>query len=95
MVKEGEEVNSSNADSPKLDDFKIDKTASIWNQLRLAWRDFHLAKKKEPKSETKRFEILISNLLKELGINLNENQMAEIFQLTVDKIPKSNYGDSS
>jgi hypothetical protein len=71
----------------------IDKTASLWNQLRLAWADFHIAKNnKKPESETKRFEILISNLLNELGIH---NIPPDIFQLIIplDKIPEIRKGD--
>ena len=85
MGKE-EEKNLSDATTAKLPDYTIDKTPSLWNQLRLAWRDFHVAKKKENKSEIKRFEILISNLLKELNIKYDEKQ-TEIFQLTIDEIP--------
>jgi len=84
MDKE-EEKNLSHPTTDEPFDFKIDKTPSLWNQLRLAWRDFHLAKKKENKPEIKRFEILISNLLKEL---VPDEKHTEIFQLTIDEIPK-------
>ena len=83
-IEEAENLSDATA---KPTDFTIDKTPSLWNQLRLAWRDFHIAKKDENASEIKRFEILISNLLKELKIDYDEKQ-TDIFQLTINKIPK-------
>jgi len=92
MSKEAKKADSTNTDY-KTDDYEIDKIASLWNQLRLAWIDFQSAKKDG--SETKRLEILISNLLKELGIHLDEPQTTEIFQLSIEVIPKPNYGGKS
>lgn len=79
MGKEEEKTHPTN------DEFSIDEKPSLWNQLRLAWRDFHVAKKKENKSEINRLEILISNLLKELKVH--DEKQTEIFQLTIDEIP--------
>ncbi len=85
----------------------IDETSSLWNQLRVAWRDFHIAKKKEKKSESEiaRFEMIILELINALKIsdekkseNEQQSQLKNIFNLTVDKIPdfeKFSYGDKT
>jgi len=92
MSKETKKADPANT-AYRTDDYEIDKIASLWNQLRIAWIDFQSAKKDG--SETKSFEMLISNILKELGIHLDENQTAETFQLSTEGIPKPSYGGKS
>lgn len=77
------------------EDYKIDNTSSLWNQLRQAWYDYHNTKNKLSSedqgkvadSNLRRYEILIENLLKELGIESNP----EVFKVTVDHVPEFTY----
>ena len=79
--------------------FKIDKTASLWNQLRTAWIDFHKTKTESSAPATsqnvERFELLIENLLKQIDEELvdEKHKPKKLYQLTVDKnsIPEAYY----
>ena len=70
-------------------DYKIDKTASLWNQLRLAWYDYHYTKNQKTDGEknSQTYVLLIDNLLKELKLDSKE----EFIKLTIDDIPELKY----
>lgn len=72
----------------KSTDYTFDNTASLWNQLRIAWREYHLLKKKPDRSsdeQLQEFRILIGNLLDELGFEKSSSN--EFFGVTIEDVP--------
>jgi len=81
--------DKSKTEEGESQDYQFDNTSSLWSQLRIAWKEYHLVKKaQEPDSEKQLLgiKILINNLLDEL--NVTTSSSIKLFDITIEKVPE-------